>query len=71
LSDIHGLLCQEKIAKEELDHVLHCQYLFLSRGISKLVNDNKILFMASPQGYLSLSHFLYGDDIFVLCREKK
>ncbi|XP_068483388.1 uncharacterized protein [Phaseolus vulgaris] len=28
LSDSDGLLCQEKIAKEELDHALHCQYLF-------------------------------------------
>jgi len=25
---IDGLLCQEKIVKEELDHILHCQYLF-------------------------------------------
>jgi len=28
LSDINGLLYEEKIAKEELDHALHCQYLF-------------------------------------------
>jgi len=28
LSDIDGLLYQEKIAKEELDHAFHCQYLF-------------------------------------------
>jgi len=28
LSDIDGLLCQENISKEELDHALHCQYLF-------------------------------------------
>jgi len=28
LSDIDGLLYQENIAKEELDHALHCQYLF-------------------------------------------
>jgi len=28
LSDIDGLLCQEKITKEELDHALHCQYFF-------------------------------------------
>jgi len=28
LSDIDGLLCQAKIAKEEFDHALHCQYLF-------------------------------------------
>jgi len=28
LSNIDGLLCQEKIAKEELDHALHYQYLF-------------------------------------------
>jgi len=27
LSDIDGLLCQEKIVKEEFDHVLHCQYM--------------------------------------------
>jgi len=37
----------------------------LSRGISKLVNDKKILNMASPQGYLTPSHILYADDIFV------
>jgi len=28
MSDIDGLLCQERIAKEELDQALHCQYLF-------------------------------------------
>jgi len=28
LFDINGLLCQEKIVKEELDHALYCQYLF-------------------------------------------
>jgi len=28
MSDIDGLLCQEKIAKEKLDQDLHCQYLF-------------------------------------------
>jgi len=37
----------------------------LSRGISKLVNDKKILHMASPQGYLTPSRILYVDDIFV------
>ena len=40
----------------------------LSRGISKLVNDKEILHMASPQGYLTPSHILYVDDIFVFCR---
>jgi len=39
-----------------------------SRGIFKLVNDQKILHMASLQGRLTLSHILYVDDIFVLCR---
>jgi len=28
MSDIDGLLCQEKFAKEKLDQVFHCQYLF-------------------------------------------
>ncbi|XP_068497676.1 uncharacterized protein [Phaseolus vulgaris] len=28
MSDIDGLLCQEKKTKEEFDHALHCQYLF-------------------------------------------
>jgi len=28
MSDIDGLIYQEKLAKEELDHALHCQYLF-------------------------------------------
>jgi len=37
----------------------------LNRDISKLVNDKKILHMASPQGYLTPSHILYVDDIFV------
>ena len=40
----------------------------LSRCISKLVNDKKILHMASPQVYLTPSHILYNDDIFVFCR---
>jgi len=40
----------------------------LSRGISKLMNDNKILHMTSPQGDLTPSHILYVDDIFVFCR---
>ena len=35
----------------------------LSRGISKFVND-----MVSPQGYLTQSHILYVNGIFVLCR---
>jgi len=39
----------------------------LSRGISKLVNDKKILHMACPQGYLTPSPILYADDIFVFC----
>jgi len=25
--------------------------------------------MASPKGYITLSHILYADDIFVFCRE--
>ena len=28
LLDIDGLLSQERIIKEEIDHALHCQYLF-------------------------------------------
>ena len=40
----------------------------LSRCISKVVNDKKILHMASPQGYLTPSRILYVDDIFVFCR---
>ena len=40
----------------------------LSRGLSKLVNDKKILHMAGPQGFLTPSHVLYVDDIFVFCR---
>jgi len=40
----------------------------LGRGISMLVNDKKILHMASPQGYVIPSHILYVDDIFVFCR---
>jgi len=27
-SVLDALICQEKIAKEEFDHALHCQYLF-------------------------------------------
>jgi len=41
----------------------------LSRCIFKLVNDKKILNMASSQGYLTPSHILYVDDIFIFCRE--
>jgi len=40
----------------------------LSKGISKLMNNKKILHMASPQDYLTPSHILYVDDIFVFCR---
>jgi len=36
MSDINGILCQEKIAKEELDHALHCQYL-LWKEIAKML----------------------------------
>jgi len=39
----------------------------LSRCLSKLVNDKKILHMASSQGFLIRSHILYADDIF-FCR---
>jgi len=39
-----------------------------SRGIFKLVNDKKILHIVSSQGYLTPSHVLYDDDIFVFCR---
>ena len=54
---------------DHLSHLLFClvEEIF-SRGISKLVNDKKILHMASPQGYLTPSHILYVDDIFVFCR---
>ena len=37
-----------------------------SKGISKLLNDKKILHMARPQGYLTSSHILYVDNIFIL-----
>ena len=59
-----------------LDKVILCLFYFffclveevLSRGLSKFVNDKKILHMASPQGFLTLSHILYADDIFIFCR---
>jgi len=40
----------------------------LSRGISKLVTDKKILHMVIMQAYLTPSHILYTDDIFFFCR---
>ena len=40
----------------------------LSRDLSKLVNDKKTLHMASLQGFLTPSHILYADNIFVFCR---
>ena len=40
----------------------------LSRGISKLVNDKKILHMASPQGYLISFQILYVDDIYIFLK---
>jgi len=40
----------------------------LSIGLSKLMNDKKILHMAGPQGFLTPSHVLYVDDIFVFCK---
>ena len=39
-----------------------------SGGLSKLVNDKKILHMVSSQGFLTPSHILYANDIFVFCR---
>ena len=36
--------------------------------ISKLVNDKRILHMASPKGYNIPSHILYVDDVFIFCR---
>jgi len=41
----------------------------LSKGLSKLMNDKKILHMASPQGFLTPSHILYADDIYVSIRQ--
>jgi len=41
----------------------------LSRDISKLVSDKKIQHMTSPTGYITPSHILYTDDIFVFCKE--
>ena len=32
------------------------------------MNDRNILHIASPQGYLTPSHILYVDDIFIFCR---
>ena len=40
----------------------------LSRGLSKFVNDKKILHMAGLHGFLTPSYVLYVDDIFVFCR---
>jgi len=66
--------CVFFLAVEVSDKVIMSPLLFylagevLSRGISKLVNDKKILHMASPQGYLTPSHILYADDILVFCR---
>ena len=39
----------------------------LRRDIFKLLNDKKILHMTSPKGYITLSHILYFDDIFIFC----
>ena len=43
----------------------------LGRGLFKLVNDKKILHMAGLHGFLTPSHVLYVDDIFVFCRADK
>ena len=40
----------------------------LCKYISKLVNDKKILHMASPKDYITPSLILYGDDISVFYR---
>jgi len=54
---------------DPLSHLLLCiAKEVLSKCISKLVNDKKILHMASSRGYLNPSHILYADDIFVFCR---
>ena len=48
MSNIDGLICQEKIAKEEFDHALHCQYLFWKERAKMLwfkdVNRNTVFF---------------------------
>ena len=50
--------------------VILCPLLFslaeevFSRGISKLVNDNKILHMASSQGYLTLIFYMLMTYLF-------
>jgi len=52
---------------EMLDKVILCLlYFFVLQ--TKLVNDKKILHMASPQGFLTPSHILHAGGIFVFCR---
>jgi len=37
----------------------------LSRGLSRIIADKKMLNKAGPEGYSVSSHILYADDIFV------
>lgn len=43
----------------------------LSRAISLLVQQGKLLPMSSPRGYQVPSHVLYADDILIFCRGTK
>lgn len=43
----------------------------LRRGISLLVQDKKLLPMASPRGFQAPSHVLYADDVLIFCRGTK
>ncbi|XP_058756625.1 uncharacterized protein LOC131629842 [Vicia villosa] len=40
----------------------------LSRGIKKLVNENKINLIKASRNYFVPSHTLYADDIMIFCR---
>ena len=45
--------------------IIYLPCFFVLRSIYKLVNDKRILHMASPTGYITPYHILYVDDIFV------
>ncbi|XP_019438892.1 PREDICTED: uncharacterized protein LOC109344584 [Lupinus angustifolius] len=43
----------------------------LSRGISKLCDENKISSIKGPRNLCTTSHVLYADDVFIFCRGVK
>ena len=73
LLDIDGLLSQERIIKEEIDHALHCQYLFWKEKAKMLWfkdedRNTTFFFMLWSIGEIVLVRFIVYDLIMRLLR---